>query len=182
MWLFVLDPHSAFIAVFSCSIFPMQWLLSFPKTDRKLGLQIYGRCLEAKTSEIPVRKSDILTLALLLNQGEKMREYVLGANSGFIAWTGVSKLSVKVQLQKEQKPHRSQDGARQERKETWITDSNNCWEVETTSSLFGVQNLSSCVSIQVNLIWKEMYLWTCTKLNQISFPSDSSLRLLKQKM
>lgn len=66
-------------------------------------------------------------------------------------------------------PHRSQGDARQERKETRITESNNSWEVKTIISPFWVQNLSWCVSIQVNLIWKDTYLWTCTKSKQNQF-------------
>lgn len=84
---------------FHIPISPMQWLLSLPKADRKMGLQIYGRRLTAKASEIPIRKSDILTLTLLLNQSEKMR---VSTWSKFrFYWTGVSNLSVKTQLQKE---------------------------------------------------------------------------------
>lgn len=90
---------------FHIPISPMQSLLSLPKTGRKMGLQIYGMCLEAKTSEIPKRKSDILTLALLFNQSEKS-EHLLGENSGFILWTGVSKLWENTAAKRD--PHRSQ--------------------------------------------------------------------------
>lgn len=76
-------------------------LLSLPKTDSKAELQIYGKPLEAKTVEIPVRKSNVLILALLLESGWKKSEYLLGQNSDFITWTGVSRLSVKIQMQKE---------------------------------------------------------------------------------
>lgn len=74
-------------------------------------------------------------------------------------------------------PHRSQGGAMQERKETWITQSNNCQEVKTTNSPFWLRNLSGCTRVQVepqastNLTWKETHHWTYTKLiqNQFSF-------------
>jgi len=38
-----------------------------------MGLRIYSWALEAKIAETPMRKFDVLALALLLNQGEKIR-------------------------------------------------------------------------------------------------------------
>lgn len=68
-----------------------------------------------KTAEIPVRKSDVLTLALLLNQREKKQNIF----SAFIMWTGVSRLSVKIQLQKEIPTEARGVQRRREEKREW---------------------------------------------------------------
>lgn len=136
-------------------------LLSLPKTGSKMGLRIYGRPLEAKTAEIPMRKSDVLTLALLLNQGEKIR--VSSRRKLRFYYVNKSLKTLCENTAAKRDPHRSQGGAMQKRRETWITQSNNCRDVKTTNSHFWLRNLSGCARVQVepqastNLTWKETY-------------------------
>lgn len=68
--------HFCFI-ILSCFQGSAYVLLSLPKTDSKMGVWIYGRPFKEKVAEIPMRKSDILTLAFLLNQGEKNQSIFL---------------------------------------------------------------------------------------------------------
>lgn len=69
--LFISVSHLPPFLVCHIIISPSQ-CLSLPQSDSKMGLQIYGRSLEAKAAEIPARKSNILTLALVLNLVEKI--------------------------------------------------------------------------------------------------------------
>lgn len=76
-------------------------LLSLPKADSKLGLQIYGRPLEARAAEIPVRKSDLLTLALVLNLTEKIRISSWRKLRSDLIVNRSLKTPVKIQLQRD---------------------------------------------------------------------------------
>lgn len=140
-------------------------LLSLPKTDSKT--EFMEGLSEKRLLKSPW-ESLIFWHWLFSWTRVKKTEYLLGENSDFIMWMGVSRLSVEIHLQRETL-HRSQGSAMQE-EETWITKSNNCREVETTNNPFWLRNLSGCARVQeepqasANLSWKEMYHWTYTKL------------------
>lgn len=76
-------------------------LLSLAKADSKVGLQIYGRPLEAKAAEIPVRKSDLLTLASVLKLTEKIRISSWRKPRSDLIVNRSLKTPVKIQLQRD---------------------------------------------------------------------------------
>lgn len=169
MWFFVLVLHSVFITFFSYSHLSKAVTPKLAQNWQKNVTPNLWKAFGSKDFWNPSEKVWYIDISFTSWTMVKIGKYLFGENLGSMVWPGLSKLSLKIRLQKET-PHRSQGSTRQERKETWITERNNSWEVKTISSPFWVQSLSWCVSIQVNLIWKDTYLWTCTKLKQNQFP------------
>lgn len=137
-------------------------LLSLAKADSKVGLQIYGRPLEAKAAEIPVRKSDLLTLALVLDLTEKIRISSWRKPRSDLIVNRSLKTPVKIQLQRDS-PEAGGGNTGEKRnvnnpKQELMGSQSKEQPLLTLKSL-SMCNGSSKPWASINLTWKETHHW-----------------------